>query len=214
MNKILYTILGIIGLVVAFGIFDINTKNIKAAEFTVKKYSNSTKEYIQMTGEIKNGDVWSLNNAIDDLKNKDDIDLWLNSPGGNLAVTLDLNEIIVNNKINTFVGNGKICMSGCAVMWTHGVDRVALNGSKIGFHVGSIYNRDYLKEILEMHGLFGFQTDVQRTFAWFIKYYSELPVKDGKTLALNVALEGFDAEHFYILSPKDVSEIIGGRYIN
>ena len=210
MNKILYTLIGIISLILTFGIIDI----AQSADFKVKTYYNSDREYIQMTGEITGGDVWRLNNAISDLKDKDEIDLFLHSPGGNLGTTLELNEIIKENKINTIVGKNMFCMSGCAVMWTYGNERIAYNGSEIGFHVGSIHDRDFLKLQLDLHGLFGFQTFIQQNFAWFMKYYSELPVKDGKSLALNIALMGFDSNNFYILSPKDVSEIIGGRYIN
>lgn len=211
MNKLLYSVIGFIGIIVTFGIVDIAAHS---ATFTVKTYFNSEREYIQMEGEITGGDVWRLNSAISDLKNKDEIDLFLHSPGGNLGTTLELNEIIKENKINTIVGKDMFCMSGCAVMWTYGNERIAFNGSEIGFHVGSIHDRDFLKLQLDLHGLFGFQTFIQQNFAWFMKYYSELPVKDGEKLAFKIATEGFDANNFFVLSPTEIRDIIGGRYIN
>ena len=210
MNKLLYTILSFIGLIILFGIIDISAHS---ATYTVKQYGSGN-EYIEMEGEITGGDGWRLQTAINELKNKDHIDMYLNSPGGQLGGTLDVSELIQQYKINTIVDHKSQCLSGCAVMWTFGEDRIAYNGSTIGFHVGSIYDLDYLKEILELHGLFGFQTNIQQTFAWFIKFYSELPVKDGEKLAFKIATEGFDANNFFVLSPTEIRDIIGGRYIN
>ena len=209
MKKILTTILSLIAMIIVFGIYDINTKNIKAAEF--KKVNHNT---IEMIGEIVPGDLWRFNSAIYELDNQDEFNLVLYSPGGSAQATFEIIEMMKDKNITTMVKGGEYCMSGCAVMWTFGKERYMYNGADIGFHVGSIHDIDYLKQLIDGHGVFGFQSIIQESFAYFIDFYSKLPVKDGEKLAFNIATKGYNSDNFFILSPMDVREIIGGKYIN
>ena len=209
--RLLYSILAIIGAIIAFGVYDINTKNIKAAEFTV--HLDDTTEYIVMSGEIVGGDLYRFQQAVNDLQSTDKIKLFLNSPGGRLDTTLDIIEEMKKYNIQTIVSEIDECYSGCAVIWVHGDEVVYQENAKVGFHVGSISSAEYLDELLKGHGLFGFQTIMQNNFAYFIQYYSELPVKDPIKLAFNVATQGFDSENFYMVDLKDAVNIIGAKII-
>ena len=209
MKKILITILSVIAAILAFGIYDINTKNIKAAEF--ERLNNNT---ILLTGEITAADKYRFDYQVSLLDNPNKFTLILNSPGGNAKGMFDLIESLNNKEIRTIVKPGSMCMSACAILWTFGSERLMYNGAKIGFHIASIGHVDYIKQLIDEYGHFGFQSLVQESFAYYIDFYSKLPVKDGVKLAFEIATKGYNSDNFFILSPSDVRNIIGGKYIN
>ena len=204
MNKILYTLIGVISLILTFGIIDI----AQSADF--KRINNNT---IELTGEITQADKYRFDYQISQLDNPNKFNLILNSPGGNAQGMFDLLTSFKDREITTIVKKDAICMSACAILWTFGDDRLLYNGGEIGFHVASV-TLEGVKYLTEAYGLLGFQSLIQESFADYIRFYSQLPVKDGIALAFKIATEGYNSDNFFVLSPTEVREIIGGRYIN
>ena len=185
-----------------------------AAQFEIKKYTNSEKHYIQMTGNVAEGDGYRLRYQLKDaIFDNYTPELILHSPGGDSRGMHEVLEVMKEKKFKTRVSNTGRCMSACAIIWTHGHDRVMESKAIIGFHVSSVYGPGVV-EFIDAYGYTGFQSYVQESFKDSIEFYLTFDIPNPQQFALNVALKGYNAENFYILSEADAIQIMGGRVIN
>ena len=179
-----------------------------AAEFTIRQYNNSEEHYIQMTGEIAEGDVDRLQEAYLDRRIAPDAELIMFSPGGNGHVMLQLAEYVKERNLTTRVTDEGECHSACAVVWAHGKKRIASEGSKIGFHVSSVYG-PAVTEFISANGHIAFQQYVQQAFSDDIQYYFTLDVPKPGLLAYNVLKYGYKGDIFWIPNTDELKEILG-----
>jgi len=65
----------------------------------------------------------------------------LRSPGGNLTASLQIGRYIRANNYTTYATDLEACVSGCAIIWLAGWEKVVDAGAKIGFHAAYTVQR-------------------------------------------------------------------------
>jgi len=93
----------------------------------------------QLSGEIVQGDVKSLNALLEGLPKKKGSAVCLNSPGGSFAEGISLGYYFSGNGISTFIDRDAACLSACAIAFMFGTDhnkpsRTMHVLAKLGFH--------------------------------------------------------------------------------
>jgi hypothetical protein len=67
----------------------------------------------------------------------------LNSPGGAFLAGIRIGDTIRQKRFTTYVANGTLCGSACAMAWLGGVTRYVSSTGSIGFH--GVYNAETLQ---------------------------------------------------------------------
>jgi hypothetical protein len=111
-----------------------------AIEISKHESDSASVNAILLKGKVDAGDVFNLQVYISKLPKKDNIVVYLNSPGGNLAEGMRLGNFFFQNKIETTVETKTACASACALAFLGGRDadgkvhRTKAANSGLGFH--------------------------------------------------------------------------------
>ena len=181
-----------------------------AAEFTVRKYSNSENYYIELNGTIEEGDAQRLEDAYLDTRVKAGAELIMFSPGGNGYVMKKVAAMVQKYGLVTRVSSEGTCHSACAVIWSHGKRKIADNGAEIGFHVSSVRG-PAVTEYISAYGYLAFQQFVQEGFSEDLQYYLSFDVPRPDLLALNILKYGYTADKFWLPTNSELEEILGAE---
>src|SRR5262245_7862424 len=87
---------------------------------------------IDIVGEIQPGDDEKFRRVIGTLRNPLSVDVYLESPGGDIAAGLNIGEQIRAHEFSTSVIYE--CASVCGLMWLAGTPRSFHDNSRVGFH--------------------------------------------------------------------------------
>ena len=97
---------------------------------TIDEKTKQVDDYLIFDGGISEGISTILNETLH--KNPNIKTLVLNSRGGNPDEVLPIYKVIQDHKLNTWVPEGKVCMSACAEIFLAGKERF-ITGI-VGFH--------------------------------------------------------------------------------
>lgn len=67
--------------------------------------------------------------------------VFFNSPGGSLDAAIQMGKVIRVMGLVTYVSDGDICVSACALAWLGGSARFMSPSAKVGFHAAYVDNR-------------------------------------------------------------------------
>ena len=180
-----------------------------AATFTVWKYSDSDDYYIQMDGDVVEGDAGRFKEAYYDQRIKARPTLFLDSSGGNAGAMHEVMKLIDAFNITTRVGDGMRCYSACAEIWLAGKKRYLNGDYELGFHVGS-FDPHYLHELFVEGGMDRVQETVQLYFSVDMEHYvTEARLLQPFKFAYYVAYYGYDSYNFYRPSKWDLENYVG-----
>lgn len=132
----------------------------QCAEFTyVQNDKQALPEFetsIYMTGPIVEGDAERLSALVEQLRAAGrpffrEAVLLLDSPGGALDPALALTEVVVREGLTTYVGDGRKCLSGCAIVFMAGTmqdgddtretSRLIHQRAVLGFHAPFAFDK-------------------------------------------------------------------------
>jgi ATP-dependent protease ClpP protease subunit len=102
---------------------------VAAAEITSDRVGDLN--IIAIEGELVEGDVALFRRFA--LENEDAMVL-LSSPGGSLAPSLQIGEIVRLKGFKTYVPDNVECTSACALIWLAGSTRYLASTARVGFH--------------------------------------------------------------------------------
>jgi len=157
--------------------------NISVVSVDSRDYSNSGAPnrllVIALNGPIEQGDAERLGALLDSHAFQphfefDEIVLTLDSPGGSFAEGLRLGDLIKDQIVTTYIGDGSACLSACAIVFMAGTDalveskyplRILHPGGRLGFHAPSLH----VDRQAQMSG-----AEVTRAYAIAIRTMSEL----------------------------------------
>jgi hypothetical protein len=111
-----------------------------ALDFARHSIDSGKLNAVLVTGEIRAGDANRLLDYIRSLPPKNNIAVYLNSPGGNLYEGMKLGRMFMTERIKTVVEGGEMCASACAIAFLGGRDRQGVKwmssttNSRLGFH--------------------------------------------------------------------------------
>jgi hypothetical protein len=105
-----------------------------AADITATRYQNDWN--VKVTGEIKPGDDKKFHRVTNQLSGT--VIVELNSPGGDVAVGLNIGEEIAAQLFETAVMDR--CASVCGLMWLAGYHRMVKEDAHLGFHAAYNYS--------------------------------------------------------------------------
>ena len=187
---------------------------VNAAQVTVEKHETSDNHYIKLVGGIEPGDDFTLSVALDDPRiDINDVVLELDSPGGAGNAMRGLKALVEKYKINTLVREGSQCYSACAVVWVSGKTNYVDGNPEIGFHIGSIQDPSWFREVIETEGYYGLQEWVQFGFASNILFYRDDfkdHVFDADKFALDILQHGFNRRAFYTPTQDELALQVKG----
>ena len=144
---------------------------VRSAEFTyVQNDKQALPEFetsIYMTGPIVEGDAERLSALVAQLRAAGrpffrKAVLLLDSPGGSLDPALALTKVVVQEGLSTYVGDGRKCLSGCAIVFMAGTmqdgddtretSRVMHQRAVLGFHAPFAFDRaqDIPAEVVQL----------------------------------------------------------------
>lgn len=112
----------------------------QALEFSLHKNNSRTLTAILATGSIGEGDTDRLRSYLSKLTVRNNVAVYLSSPGGNLYEGMRLGIFFKNSRIKTVVEGGYDCASACALAFLGGTDsagrtwRSSSDNSRLGFH--------------------------------------------------------------------------------
>jgi hypothetical protein len=93
--------------------------------------TNSDFSVITIEGDLKLGDEKKFIEKV--LKVQDGV-VVLGSDGGNLRAGIEIGKAIRLKGLQTFVPDGALCASACAIAWLAGAPRLMSPTAKVGFH--------------------------------------------------------------------------------
>jgi hypothetical protein len=152
---------GIFGAAIAALVAGALAQPAAALEISKHGSDNAEANAILLKGKVDDGDTFNLQVYISKLPKKDNIVVYLNSPGGNLAEGMRLGRFFHQNKIETSVETKTACSSACALAFLGGRDadgkthRTKASNSGVGFHSFSRefdarnYSADDLKSVVQ-----------------------------------------------------------------
>ena len=75
----------------------------------------------RIKGQIEPGDSKKFHDLVESFGDVKEIMVRLdNSPGGNLLESVEIGKMVREQKMNTWVPERTICVSGCAIIWIAG----------------------------------------------------------------------------------------------
>lgn len=94
-------------------------------------------DIVIVSGELEAGDDERF-----ELLTRDstEVQVVLNSPGGNLMAGIGIGRIVRSRGYRTAVLNGSVCASACALAWLGGQNRFLGKTGRVGFHAASSPN--------------------------------------------------------------------------
>jgi hypothetical protein len=110
----------------------------RALIFTSFTSSDATM-VLELSGDIVDGDSDALERAIKSINDDGKLVsvVQFNSPGGSLAESVKLVDVIRRARLATAVTEGAICTSACFVAFAAGTERYVSYSAQIGVHVAS-----------------------------------------------------------------------------
>jgi hypothetical protein len=133
-----------------------------ALDYSRHPKDSPTVNAILARGKIVDGDTYDLKRYIKSLPVKPTTVIYLESPGGNVAESMELGRYFYANKIQTYVDARKECTSACAIAFLGGrgpdgkPNRIKSSTGKLGFHSFTRefsdrdrYTSDDMKQVLQ-----------------------------------------------------------------
>lgn len=116
----------------------VNAANITAHKYDTD-YDDGPGAYVVISGETKPSDYQRFLQVLPEAialhgSRSNAIDVWLEGPGGDLDVALQLGRLIYDLGFTTLVDKNEECASACALIWLGGAKLYMHPDAKIGFH--------------------------------------------------------------------------------
>ena len=123
----------ILAFLVVLAAFALSIVPLHAASFDV--HAGDDLNIVVVTDEIMPGDDDRFHAAVAEATaNGENALIVLASPGGALGAGMHMGLIIAESGLPTFVPEGEVCASACALAWLAGEPRMMTTASEIGFH--------------------------------------------------------------------------------
>jgi hypothetical protein len=172
-----------------------------AADITYNAKCNNGSDschHIFIDGDIVQGDAKKFADVIASAANRTDR-VFLNSPGGVFEDGMAIAKRVHQSNFVTYVDNGDLCTSMCAIIWLAGNTRYYYGKSKIGFH--GVYSVPVDKQGNKVKG--GKATPWNGGNALIGAFYNQLGLSDK---AIEALTEAAPADMFW-LNTKNLNEL-------
>jgi hypothetical protein len=153
---------------------------------------------ISIAGEITEGDAKTFTDLVQN-KSITSAVVYLNSPGGDFEDGMAIARFVHQHNFETYVADGKECISMCAIIWVAGSIRYYTGKAIIGFHSISLTAVD--KQGNRIKGSKAVPSNGGNALVG--AFYSQLGLNDKAIRALT---EASPYETFY-LNTKNVNEL-------
>lgn len=147
-----------------------------------------------LTGQIAPGDADRILDQLESQTTKI-TQLRLNSPGGSVIDALQLGRTIREDKIDTLLGAGDICLSACPYMLAAGTERRVHDSAQVGVHQHYFGTNSALPAFLAVE-------DIQRGQGEVMAYLHDMGVDP---LIMRHAL-ATPPDEIYVLLPDQLAE--------